>query len=1139
MAIPDIAKRAKSVEASQPETWPVRKPFWLKAKIFRLHRIAWLCLLLACLGTSWFAYQYTLVPQPAHYTPTWGGAQWMQASDDTINQPVAYFRYVTNLDTSPDGAFVTVAANQVFRLYINGTFVGTNAIDFSQGNPHAYIYDIASLLHAGPDVVALRVANLDQQIPSARVSLGIVRGENVYYQGSGNGWQATVDSAAAHPRYVSNQNIWTTLKFDASSWLAVQQVANAAAPSTLEVNPLVYEQPVPTHWMSAGVGNEAYFVRQIAIPFGSSDTWLRIAASGSANIFINGHLLMAWNSQPPISPQKVADYISNNQAVGRYRYGFALGIYDIAPYLHTGENTIAVHVLAPGISSTPIGRTHLKATMIVDMLVTDNQGHNSWLTPDRGWHASPQSIDGWQQGDGAALSWPSPIFVGRPGTSSIFYLPDRAEASSMQFLPFSQISRIILLSVLAVLAPWLLLSLFLTRRYYLALRQVLEVMSLAYLPALAVETLLVILAGEPQLPRPFPYTWYWGITLVLLVGLSYLVLCLNICNKKKHPIEVYHTGITPQTDRVSNTYGINVVPQYDSRAASDRDILHFYIWARKRVLSWLSAHWLLVLIIVFAIPLISYNLAYEPYWQDELTSLYAAKGILIHALPILPSGFLYPKGELYSYMLALSLLIFGDQGAAPRILSAAEYLISLPVLYGIGCYFFERRVAVLATAMLALSPIALLWGREVRMYEQIQVFTPIVLYLFYRALQERQRVRYVYLAVAVLVIDYLSHEEIFIILPAILACVFVFSAHSRTHNSTRRPWVLYQKHWWYAAAIATAIIGTQLLIVVLSHPPVLGTDQSQRPLIQLTMDNIPYYFKLLFFPRALNSTLPWITLNSILAIVGCGLAIRSGDTRAKYCALFFIVSFLTLIFIFTLASERYIFPVLPLYYLLGAYALVRSLRALWNFARSHFAQSEEGRRARPIPTFVGEELPTIKNRRRFMGTLSSFWQVKVMAAIVLALVIVSVLLAPILPLSNYSPFVSKVTGSSYHRHYPDYDAVGQYMRQHWKKGDVVIAVSPAISVLYYVGHVNYFFSVNRALYLFERDGHIIDTPTGSIALLNQDDFQAVLATHARIWLISDNGLYQAGALKAHRFVFPPDFHLVFEGYGSAVYYRGS
>src|SRR5215469_3052015 len=50
-----------------------------------------ICLLIACMGTSWFAVQVVLVPQPRGFQPDWQNARWVQASDST--SPVAYFRY--------------------------------------------------------------------------------------------------------------------------------------------------------------------------------------------------------------------------------------------------------------------------------------------------------------------------------------------------------------------------------------------------------------------------------------------------------------------------------------------------------------------------------------------------------------------------------------------------------------------------------------------------------------------------------------------------------------------------------------------------------------------------------------------------------------------------------------------------------------------------------------------------------------------------------------------------------------------------------------------------------------------------------------------------------------------------------------
>jgi hypothetical protein len=145
-----------------------------------------------------------------------------------------------------------------------------------------------------------------------------------------------------------------------------------------------------------------------------------------------------------------------------------------------------------------------------------------------------------------------------------------------------------------------------------------------------------------------------------------------------------------------------------------------------------------------------------------------------------------------------------------------------------------------------------------------------------------------------------------------------------------------------------------------------------------------------------------------------------------------------------------------------------------------------------------------------------------------------------LPISNFNLFVSRALNIQYHRHYTDYNDLGQYMHDHMQPGDVVISIAPAIIVLYEVGKVDDFFSADRALYLFERNGQIVETSSGSHPLLNEAEFQNVLAQHSRIWLITDGGGYQGVLTRNGRFVFPPpDFHLVYEGYAAGIYFRSS
>lgn len=1101
-----------------------------KRNTLRLHYVTILILFLACLAMSWFAYQYYLVPQTVDYAPDWQSANWIQATDGTAS--VAYFRDETSLNATLDGAFVTIAASQVFRLSVNGSSVATNLRDFESGYfPRTYMYNIAPLVKLGPNVFSVVVSNFNKQNPALRMSVGFVRGKTIDYRETGTSnaqWKATIRSDIVYPHYSTGSsfwNMWTTTGFSASSWQLAQRAQNVPPSSALTVNPLLYEQPLSTHWLSAGIRQEAYFVRNFSLAPGVSSAWLRIVAVGSASIFINGHSSIVWEGQPVQSSQSEMRYLSANTQPAQYHSGLEVGVYNITPFLQVGENTLAVHVKAPlpvaAVAQT--GLTSLNAAMSLDLLVTDLQGKQIWILPNigntgsAGWRASTVPVDSWIQAGPTTNTWSNAIILGRPGQIGTIVVQASNTTRDVQILPLTRIAIVVLFCIGAVLGLWFLVSLAMIRCYALARTKVFEMMSLAYLPALACESLLIVLAHDQNIVQPFPYTQQWMLTLILLIGMGYILLWLNIHTTHTNRLIVGQTGSAKKFR--DSSFAVFQKEPLRPLMSTLRHRNRVSV-SRIYLLNWISSHWPFLLILGIAAPLIFYNLSYEPYWQDELVSYYAAKGILAHGIPVMPSGFIYPKGELYSYMLAVWMAIFGDGNASPRLLSIVEYLSSLPLLYFTGTYFFGRRVALLATAMLAFSPMALLWGRQVRMYEQAQLCTLLASYMMYKAVQRERWVYHIYLAIASLVVMYLSHEETFIVFPAIMCWVLFASRDERRRSFA----VLFQRHWWIAGFLGAGIIMVQLLVVHFTHPSVLGTDQSQTPFIQFTTNNIPYYLKLLFAPWTMGkvAAVPWITLNSPLATVGCIMAFRGQHEGARYCAWLLCASFLTLMLVFTLASDRYLYPILPLYYGMGAYAAIRLLDMLWRFARPRLV----------VPCEVRER--SSGSTRYSMTTARP---INIVTALIVVCSIACILILPVLPMNDYNPFVSHVLNLSYHRHYPDYEGIGQYMHQHWKKGDIVIAIVPAISVLYYVGHNDYFFSINHALYLFERDGQITDTPTGSRPLLDQADFQAVLAQNARIWIISDNGSYQAQIQKV--FTFPPDLHLVYQGYQSAIYLRAA
>jgi hypothetical protein len=1073
-----------------------------------------LCILLACIGVSWFMYQLTLVAQPALFAPDWHGAQWVEAPSES--SPVAYFRYTTDITTVPDAAYVTIAANQTFRLFVNGTMIGTNSQDIQNGNGvKAYMFDVSSTIQNGINVFAIRVSNVDQKLPALRATFGLVEGNSTTFHSTGDpDWEATAVTTNVYPRYDTNLTDWTTPTFDTSSWSTAQTVTPPVSTTLLSVNPQVYEHPLSKVWMSAGPGSEAYFVRSLSVPNSETGSWLRIVATGPADIFINGKHVITWNGAPSVPQQQTSDFMSvADSSDVQYRSGLVLGVYDITSYVHPGTNTVAIHVSAPGISSAQSGLGTLSSALNADILTSDSQDQVSWVVPDGLWHVSQTAASDWQE-DNNTTSWRIPYFVGRPGASKTMYLSDTPTPRNVSVPSFTQLGLVIFLSFAFVIALWLVFSRYVMRRYYNTLAEALSMTSLAFLPAVALEGLMVVLGQEPLMPNPFPYTVLWATVLLGAIALGFVLLWLHA---RRGVLKVREKKAVSRRE-LPTPAGILDVRVHSARLMDN-------------VIAWVQENPILVLIILVAIPLISYDPTYQPYWQDELTSYLAAKGVLTHGLPLLPSGFLYAKSELYSDVLALSMLIFGEQNGALRIPTMLAYLGSLPIFYYMALAFFKnKKMALLATAMLAFSPSDQVWGYEMRMYEQAQFFAIITCFLLYRALQKPDSPARIYLAVGSLVLNYFSHEEIFIIFPAVLVAVLWLS----WDNKQRLPGILYKKHWWIAGVVGAIIIATQLLLSKITHPPVLGTDVSQQPMIEISVQNLPFYLKLLFYPYPLPSLEPNYIVNSVLSIVAGIWAIRNRDKPAILLFLLFWGGIILLTFVFTLQSDRYVYPILPFMFLLSAYAIQKVFSGMWDLARRFSATLHKAGAGQTDQTAAVAQDGYVDH-----SNVALSWPIRAALTGTIVLVLATTFFLPMIPLSRYNHLISSIAGWTYHRSYPDYDVAGAYVKSHWQKGDIVISVSPAISVLYYVGRVDYFFSIDRALYLFDPgSGRITDTPTASTPLLSESDFQTVLASHSRVWLISDNSSYQYLLKRSGRFTWPTNARLVFEGYGSAVYLVG-
>ncbi len=1071
----------------------------------RVSWLAWLLLALTLVASVAFVAQTRLIPQARLYAPHWYGAQWIGAADTGapgMDSDVAYYRRDFTLSSPPRNAFLTVQAAQGVEVYVDGVRVDSTLDDLSAGRLNlAYEYDATPFLRVGANSVALRVVNADHSLPLARVALGMTFGAQLVTLVSDSTWKATSDSSLTQILHAATvKPYWSQITFDDRNWRAATPYQGAPPPTgVLRAEPAVFEQPLPTRWMVAGAAPDAFFYGAPILPT-THAVWLRAASDGQTTIYVNG---------ARITTQPTRFNTDGNGNGLPSRVLITTGMYDITQYVHPGANIIAAHVAASGFNQINLKPASQPGALALDLVTVSSDGAVTEIAADNVWQASARATPQWTAGGGSGWA---------PATLAAFSVftaqpPYKVVASNQMTPPAGANLRVAALTTLALLALWALaITLMCWRRWSVAnVAAAIDRVALACAPTVALMGVLWALTLSPM-PAASPYTPFWLITLAVveIVSLALVVLA------QRFPVAEGHVkrplAVLPQAGVARISSGLRAASGALTEARASRQarshtqpgqvfaprvgaqppIVRLRAWAATWTPASVATTLTVIALTALGAWMVTYQLGYESYWQDEMASVYAAQGILAHGIPQFPSGFIYPKAELYHYLLALVIAIFGAGPVATRSISAVEYIIMLPLVYLIGARFVGRRAGLLALAMVVFSPFALLWGREARMYQQAELLVLIVMYLFYQAARPNARPRAIYLSMAAVVVMYLSHEETFIVLPPLLLYFL----------ATRRLTWVRNKHWWIAGG-AIAIILAQLAVVRWSHPPTVGTDHTIQPMIGFDPARLDYYARILFDAASFGKefTRDQFLVMTALALLATltGLFVR--DRALRYLSLVSFGSLLTLALFFYLEADRYVLVVLPALTMLASAMVFRIVDGVARLARLRLTPGL----ARAVPMALA------------------------------ALLVAFVLLAQIPGPANLGLAASRALGQPYAQVYPDYAQAGAYIRAHLEPGDIVIALAPQTDVGFYATTPTYVLYQDKALSVMESHDHITDVYTGAQYLLSTQDFEAALASHHRIWLYTYGGYLCCG--KADQFPYQQYFQLAWEGYQVAVYLR--
>ncbi|KXB08562.1 hypothetical protein AKJ55_00755 [candidate division MSBL1 archaeon SCGC-AAA382M17] len=180
----------------------------------------------------------------------------------------------------------------------------------------------------------------------------------------------------------------------------------------------------------------------------------------------------------------------------------------------------------------------------------------------------------------------------------------------------------------------------------------------------------------------------------------------------------------------------------------------------RNLLSRIDRRYLLLIFILMIAGAILrfYQLGSQSVWLDESISAIASKNILETGWPTLPTGEPQTRALLSKVLIAISFGISGSfSTAAGRVPAAIFGVLSIPLAYLLGRKIKNGRVGLILAFLLTFATVQVAWSRQMRMYQQLQFFFLLSLYLLERFLAKTNWRRFIPLLVSVFCMT-VSHD---------------------------------------------------------------------------------------------------------------------------------------------------------------------------------------------------------------------------------------------------------------------------------------------------------------------------------------------------------------------------------------------
>lgn len=170
------------------------------------------------------------------------------------------------------------------------------------------------------------------------------------------------------------------------------------------------------------------------------------------------------------------------------------------------------------------------------------------------------------------------------------------------------------------------------------------------------------------------------------------------------------------------------------------------------------------------------------FFQDEVYTALAVRGIIEHGIPEMPSGLLYLRAFPFSYLSSIGVLLFGFDEWALRFFPILLSLISIAVLYRILKQLTDSRIALGIATVLALSPWHIMYSLFARSFLLQSLGFVLILYCYYQYLKTK-KITYLYWNAVWIALEACLSPTLILIGPTILFVLFIGKKNELTSKS--------------------------------------------------------------------------------------------------------------------------------------------------------------------------------------------------------------------------------------------------------------------------------------------------------------------------------------------------------------------